>query len=98
MKQPPARLAYFGLFTMVASYAVWTLSGSQGLGAFLERRQQIRELEQRNAGLAREVESMRDYVHRLEQNPDAQEWEIRERLKLVRPGEKVYVIERPAGK
>ena len=34
-----------------------------------------------------------DHIQRLEQNPTEQEFEIRRRLKLAKPGEKIYIIE-----
>ncbi len=52
-------------------------------------------MEERNAKLDREIERMRDHIKRLETNPSEQELEVRERLKLVKPGEKVYITGKP---
>jgi hypothetical protein len=38
---------------------------------------------------------MRDHLQRLSDDPAEQEIEIRERLKLVHPGEKVYITGDP---
>jgi cell division protein FtsB len=46
--------------------------------------------------LDKEIERMRDHIKRLTDNPAQQELEIRGRLKLVKPGEKVYVTGDPA--
>ena len=54
----------------------------------------IRELEERNATLTRENQVRREYIERLEKSRDEQELMIRERLKLVKPNEKVF-IKRP---
>jgi len=65
--------------------------------AQLER--EIQEMEKRNAGLAQQVGRKKDYIDRLKSNPAAQELEIRKRLKLLHPEEKVYITgdsERPA--
>ena len=48
-----------------------------------------------NAQLARDIERMRDHIKRLESNPSEQELEIRQRLKLLKPGEKVYITGKP---
>jgi cell division protein FtsB len=53
-------------------------------------------MQQRNAKLDREIERMREHIKRLTDNPAQQELEIRERLKLVKPGEKVYITGEPA--
>ena len=61
----------------------------------MEKREQIKLLERRNADLAQEIERKRDHIRRLADNPAEQELEIRERLKLVRPDEKVYITGDP---
>jgi cell division protein FtsB len=82
---------------LVAGYAVITLSGPRGVAAWLDKQQQIRQLEKRNEGLAQEIERKREHIKRLGSNPAEQELEIRERLKLVHPEDKVFIIE-PQGK
>jgi cell division protein FtsB len=62
----------------------------------LEKQRQIQEMQQRNAKLDRDIERMRDHIKRLTDNPVQQELEIRDRLKLVKPGEKVYITGDPA--
>lgn len=73
-------------------YAFFTIRGPHGIPALMQKRRQIGELEQRNAALHRQVEHKRNRIQRLRDNQAAQEMEIRERLKLVRPGEKVFVL------
>jgi len=98
MKAPFARFGYLVAFLMVASYAIFTLRGSHGISALMEKRAQIHELEQRNASLAQQIERKREHIRRLSDNPVEQELEIRERLKLVRPDEKVYITGDPQNK
>jgi len=93
MRTQFARLAYAILFLAAVSYAVVTLRGPNGIPALIEKQRQIRQMEERNAALAREIERKREHIKRLTDNSSEQELEIRERLKLVRPGEKIYVIE-----
>jgi cell division protein FtsB len=96
MKASLPRFAYAIAVLLVASYAFFTLRGPKGLGALAERREQIRELEKRNEHLVKEIERKREHIRRLSDNPAEQELEIRERLKLVHPNEKVYIIGTPA--
>jgi cell division protein FtsB len=98
MKAPLSRLAYSLALVLVATYAYLTLHGSHGLSALYEKRAQIRQLEKRNASLAQEIERRREHIHRLAENPAEQELEIRERLKLAHPNEKIYIIGEPAKK
>lgn len=98
MKAPLSRFAYVIALVVVAAYAYVTLHGPNGLHALSEKRAQIREMEKRNASLAQEIERKREHIRRLAENPAEQELEIRERLKLVHPNEKIYIIGEPAKK
>ena len=94
MKVPFAKFAYVVAFLIVVSYAFITLllPGPDGVAALMEKRAQIHQLEQRNIRLNQEIERKREHIKRLSDNPGEQELEIRERLKLVNPNDKVYII------
>jgi cell division protein FtsB len=92
MKVSLARFGYLIAFLMVVSYAFFTLRGPKGIPALLQKQHQIEEIEKRNASLAQENERTREHIQRLSDNPAEQELEIRQRLKLVHPGEKVYIL------
>ena len=92
MKVSLARFGYLIAFLMVVSYAFFTLRGPKGVPALLQKQHQIEEIEKRNASLAQENERTREHIQRLSDNPAEQELEIRQRLKLVHPGEKVYIL------
>ena len=101
MKTIFARITFAVAFAAVCGYALITLRGESGLKALAEKQAKIKELEERNAALAKEIERKREHIRRLTENPAEQELEIRDRLKLVRPDEKVYIIggkEAPARK
>jgi cell division protein FtsB len=98
MKAPLARFAYAVAFLLVSTYAYLTLHGPHGLAALSEKRAQIRGLEKRNGALAQEIERKREHIRRLAENPAEQELEIRERLKLAHPNEKIYIIGEPPKK
>jgi cell division protein FtsB len=76
---------------LLASYAYVTLRGPRGIPALVEKQRQIEQLEERNTVLARDIERQREHIRRLAENPAQQELEIRERLKLVHPGEKIFI-------
>ena len=80
---------------LLASYAYVTLRGPRGIPALLEKQRQIEQLERRNTMLARDIERQREHIRRLAESPAQQELEIRERLKLVRPGEKIFITGEP---
>jgi cell division protein FtsB len=95
MKVPFARLVYLVLFLCAASYAVVALRGPKGVPALLEKQRLTRQIEQQNADLARQIERKRAHIKRLQSSQAEQELEIRERLKLVHPGEKIFITGEP---
>jgi len=98
MRLPFSRIAYVVAFLAVAGYALVTLRGPRGIGALLDKQHQIQQLEKQNLLLHQEIERRRERISRLIDNPTEQELEIRERLKLVQPRDKVYIIGQPAAK
>lgn len=87
-------LTKFGVVTVVAlssAYVYVALRGPQGIPALQTKWQEIRNLQQRNADLVREINAREDRIRRLRESPAEQELEIRKRLKMVRPGETVFI-------
>jgi cell division protein FtsB len=80
------------LLAVVAVYAWIAVSGPQGLQTLLEKHREIRELQEQNAALTRELEHRRDRIRRLEESRSEQEMEIRKQLKLLRPGETTFIL------
>lgn len=93
MRASVTKFAFVLVTLVVAAYAFITLRG--GIPALMERQREIHELEKRNADLARQVGEKREKIQRLRQSETEQELEIRQRLKLVRPGEKVFILQDP---
>ena len=91
MKSLGVRLAYTAALALAIVYAFFTMRGPRGISAWMEKRQEIREMEDRNATIARENQLKREYIERLRQSQADQEIEIRRRLKLVKPNEKVFM-------
>jgi cell division protein FtsB len=94
MKSSVIRLGY--VLALVASvvYAFFTMRGPHGIAAYVEKRQLVHEMEDGNAILSRENQLKKEYIGRLLQNKEEQELEIRRKLRLVKPNEKVF-IKRP---
>jgi len=91
MKSSVIRLAYAMALVTAVVYAFYSMRGPHGVSAWTQKRQEIRELEERNATLSRENQLKREYIERLRQSQAEQELEIRRRLKLVKPNEKVFM-------
>src|SRR5215471_4850793 len=91
MKSSAIRIGYGLALMMAVVYAFFAMRGPHGIAAWMAKRQEIRELEERNATLMRENQVRREYIERLEKSRDEQELVIRERLKLVKPNEKVFM-------
>ena len=91
MKSPLTRLGYALLVAAAVAYAFFTVRGPHGYSAWMQKRQEVREREQRNAAIARENQLQREYIQRLQESKAEQEMEIRSRLKLVKPNDKVYM-------
>ncbi len=81
------------LVVILATAYGWVfLRGPQGLQTLIEKRREIRELEERNANLKRENERRKERIHRLQESRSEQEMEIRKQLKLQRPGETTFIL------
>ena len=79
--------------TLVAGgYVLVAIRGPNGIPALLNRWQEIRALERRNAALKAEVDARSERLKKLRESLDEQELEIRRRLEMLRPGEKEFKI------
>jgi cell division protein FtsB len=92
MKQRLARLAYGLAIAMVATYAVATLAGPKGVAALYEKERLIQAQEKRNAELQKDIERTQKRIDRLGSDSSAQERIVEERLNLVHPGDKVFML------
>jgi cell division protein FtsB len=91
--QGSKRRAGFVLVVILASAYGWVfLRGPQGLETLIEKRREIRELEERNANIRRENDRRKERIRRLQESRSEQEMEIRKQLKLQRPGETTFIL------
>jgi cell division protein FtsB len=77
---------------VVVAYGWIALRGPQGVEALIEKRREIRELQERNAKSAREIDRRRERIRRLKESSSEQDMEIRKQLKLLRPGETTFIL------
>jgi cell division protein FtsB len=77
---------------LVVAYGWVALRGPQGVEALVEKHREIRELQERNATAAREIERRRERIRRLKESQSEQDMEIRKQLKLLRPGETTFIL------
>jgi len=94
MKLSFTRFAGAAAALLLACYAFIALRGPQGIPGLMEKRRLIHEYEKKNADKAREIEEQRARIGRFsDSSPAGQELTIRQRLKLVKPGEKVFMLQ-----
>jgi cell division protein FtsB len=67
------------------------VSGSQGLDGMLEKRAQIKQLQEENAAIEAENAARQARIERLETSPSDQDLEIR-RLNMLKQGETVFML------
>jgi cell division protein FtsB len=91
--QGSKRRAGIVLVVILAGAYGWVfLRGPQGLQTLIEKRREIRDLEERNANLKRENERRKERIHRLQESRSEQEMEIRKQLKLQKSGETTFIL------
>jgi cell division protein FtsB len=91
--QGSKRRAGFVLVVLLAAAYGWMfLSGPQGLQTLIEKRREVRELEERNANIRLENDRRKERIRRLQESRSEQEMEIRKQLKLQRPGETTFIL------
>jgi cell division protein FtsB len=93
MKISFVKATYAAVVLSGVAYAFIVLQGPNGIPGLLAKRREVKELEQITQKMHREIEEKQQSIQRLEQNPAEQEFEIRQRLKLAKPGEKIYIID-----
>lgn len=75
----------------VATMAWAVYNGSQGYRELMEKRQQVREMEEQNSILEKENEDRRNRIERLNGNSSEEDMELR-KLNLAKPGETVFIL------
>ncbi len=87
------KLVYAAAVVGIASYGVVQYRGFHGVAGVGDRKREIQELAESNSKLREEVGHLQHRIDRLTNNPVEQELEIRKRLKFVKPGEQVFILQ-----
>ncbi|HVZ15554.1 MAG TPA: septum formation initiator family protein [Terriglobales bacterium] len=93
MKNSALKTVYAIVVLCCVAYAFVELQGPNGIPALLAKRRQVAAYEKENGEILRENAQKEQRIDRLENNTVEQEMEIRQRLKLARPGEKIYILD-----
>jgi cell division protein FtsB len=93
LKTPAIKAIYALLVLTGVVYAFIVLRGPNGISGLHNKQQVIQEYEKSNLKLQREIEEKQARIERLKENSAEQEFEIRQRLKLAKPGEKIYILD-----
>jgi len=93
MKISIAKAVYALVVLCGILYAFVVLRGPNGIPGLVAKQRQVHEYEQENQQLHRDIEQKQERIERLKGNPAEQEMEIRQRLKLARPGEKIFILD-----
>ncbi len=93
MKISAGKAAYVIIVLGGILYAFVTLRGPNGIEGLIQKRAQVHDFESGNEELRRQVEQKQTRIQRLQNDPQEQEIEIRQRLKLAAPNEKIYIID-----
>lgn len=83
---------YVIAFSMIGVCGLVAVRGPQGIPMLMEKRREIESLQVQNADLAKENDMKKSRLDRLRRSQAEQDKEIRERLKLLRPGEKTFIL------
>lgn len=93
MRISVVKVAYAMVVLAGILYAFTVLRGPNGIPGLMARRHLAQDYETGNQQLQREIEQKQERIERLKENPAEQEFEIRQRLKLAKPGEKIFIID-----
>ena len=76
---------------MVLTLGWAAMSGSKGLDGMLQKREQIKQLQEENAAIEAENADRQARIERLESSPIEQDLEIR-RLNMLKQGETTFML------
>jgi cell division protein FtsB len=89
------RIATGAAVVLAVFLAYHVVFGRNGVNNYEQKRVQDRQLQQKIDALQQENDRLKDHVGRLKNDPDAIEYEAREKLHYARPGEVIYTLNQP---
>lgn len=82
-------------FLLAAFLAYHVVFGRNGVNNYEQKRAQDKALQQQITSMQKENSRLTDHVGRLKNDPDAIEYEAREKLHYAKPGEVIYTLNQP---
>jgi cell division protein FtsB len=86
------RIATALAVVLAVFFAYHVVFGRNGVNSYEQKRTEDRQLHQQIDALQQENNRLKDHVGRLKSDPDAIEFEAREKLHYARPGEVIYTL------
>jgi cell division protein FtsB len=80
-------LAAIAALAGLAAYATIMLRGPQGLSALEEKHRQIRQLEEQNANIQRDIDAKKRRIDSLTNDPGAQAVAVEKEQRKLHPGQ-----------
>ncbi len=93
MKISIGKAAYTLIVLCGILYAFVALRGPNGIQSLMDKRKAVAEFDAQNEQLRRDIALKQARIQRLQDDPREQEIEIRQRLKLAAPGEKIFILD-----
>lgn len=91
------RIATVLAVLLAAFLAYHVVFGRNGVNNYEQKRAQDKSLQQQITSVQKENSRLTDHVARLKNDPDAIEYEAREKLHYAKPGEVIYTLNEPQG-
>ena len=82
-------------FLLAAFLGYHVFFGRNGVNNYEQKRAQDKVLQQQITSMQKENTRLTDHVGRLKNDPDAIEYEAREKLHYAKPGEVIYTLSQP---
>lgn len=89
------RIATGFAVVLAVFFAYHVVFGRNGVNNYEQKRIQDKQLQHEIDALQQENDHLKDHVSRLKSDPDAIEYEAREKLHYARPGEVIYTLQPP---
>ncbi|HSW49460.1 MAG TPA: septum formation initiator family protein [Bryobacteraceae bacterium] len=91
MKLPFKTILSAGALLVAGGYLLYSFLGPSGVPMVLEKRREIRDLQQQNADIEREIQARSERIRTFAESPSEQDRRFREDLKLLKKGETTFV-------
>ena len=82
-----------GALVVAGGFLLFSFLGPNGIPMVLEKRRQIRELQEQNLGLQRQIQESRDRIRSFQENASERDRRVRENQGKLKKDETTFVIQ-----